>query len=140
MIRKLARSVRQYKKDTIIAPTLAVLEAAMDVIIPMLMASLIDDGIDGKDMGYVIRMGAVLLLAALLALTFGSLSGRSSAISSSGLARNLRQDMYYNVQNFSFSNIDKFSTASIITRLTTDVTNVQNAYQMLVRQIGRAHV
>lgn len=138
MIKKLARSVRQYKKDTILAPIFAVLEAAMDVVIPMLMASLIDDGIDGKDMGYVIRMGAVLLFAALLALTFGSLSGRSAAISSSGLARNLRQDMYYNVQNFSFSNIDKFSTASLVTRLTTDVTNVQFAYQMILRMAIRS--
>lgn len=133
MIKKLTASIRQYKKDSIITPIFVILEAIMDVIIPILMANLIDYGIDAKDMSYVVKIGAVLLICALLALIFGAFAGRSAAIASSGLARNLRHDMYYKVQEFSFSNIDKFSTASIVTRLTTDVTNLQNAYQMILR-------
>jgi ATP-binding cassette subfamily B protein len=133
MIKKLAGSIRQYKKDSILTPVYVVLEAIMDVVIPILMANLIDYGIDEKNMPYVMRMGAGLLLCAVLALLFGALAGRSAAIASSGLAKNLRHDMYYKVQEFSFSNIDKFSAASIVTRLTTDVTNIQNAYQMLLR-------
>jgi ATP-binding cassette subfamily B protein len=104
------------------------------------MAYLIDYGIDKNNLSYVLMMGLALLIAAVIQLTFGALAGRSAAIASSGLARNLRRDMYYNVQNFSFSNIDKFSTASIITRLTTDVTNVQNAYQMIIRMAIRSPV
>ncbi|HEX3017699.1 MAG TPA: ABC transporter ATP-binding protein [Caproicibacter sp.] len=133
MIKKLAASIRQYKKDSIITPIYVILEAVMDVVIPILMANLIDYGIDEKNMSYVMIMGAVLLFCAILALVFGAFAGRSAAIASSGLARNLRHDMYYKVQEFSFSNIDKFSTASIVTRLTTDVTNLQNAYQMILR-------
>lgn len=140
MIKKLAASIRQYKKDTLLTPVYVILEAVMDVVIPLLMASLIDYGIDGKDMGYVIKMGAVLFGSALLALVFGALAGRSAAIASSGFARNLRRDMYDNIQKFSFSNLDKFSTASIVTRLTTDVTNLQNAYQMLLRVALRSPV
>lgn len=133
MIKKLAASIRQYKKDSIITPFYVILEAVMDVIIPILMANLIDYGIDEKNMSYVMQMGAVLFFCAILALLFGTLAGRSAAVASSGLARNLRHDMYYKIQEFSFSNIDKFSTASIVTRLTTDVTNLQNAYQMILR-------
>lgn len=138
MIKKLAASIRQYKKDTILTPVYVLLEALMDVVIPMLMADLIDYGIDGKNMSYVTQMGTVLFFSALLALVFGALAGRSAAIASSGFARNLRRDMYFNVQNFSFSNIDKFSTASLVTRLTTDVTNVQFAFQMILRLAFRA--
>lgn len=105
----------------------------MEVIIPLLMANLIDFGIDKGNLGYVIKMGGILLLSALVSLMFGALSGKSAAYASAGFAKNLRQDMYYKVQDFSFSNIDKFSTASIVTRLTTDITNVQNAYQMIIR-------
>jgi ATP-binding cassette subfamily B protein len=114
------------------------LESILEIVIPTIMAFLIDNGINQKDMSYVLKMGLVLILAAALSLVTGILAGRSAAVASAGFARNLRHDMFYNVQNFSFSNIDKFSTASIITRLTTDVTNVQNAYQMLVRLAVRA--
>lgn len=138
MIKKLAASLQQYKKDTILTPVYVLLEAVMDVVIPMLMAFLIDKGIDGKDMEYVWKMGTVLFFSALLALLFGALAGRSSAIASSGFARNLRRSMYYNIQDFSFSNIDKFSSASLVTRLTTDVTNVQMAFQMILRLAFRA--
>ena len=104
------------------------------------MASLIDYGIDAGNLNYVIKMGVMLLVFAAISLLTGALAGRSAAIASSGFAKNLRKDMYYNVQNFSFSNIDKFSTASIVTRLTTDVTNVQNAFQMIIRMAFRAPI
>ena len=133
MIKKLAASLREYKKESILTPLYVMLEAVMDVVIPVLMASLIDSGIDKKDMAYLLKMGAILAFCAVLAMLFGALSGRSAAIASAGFARNLRHDMYYRVQDYSFSNIDKFSTASIVTRLTTDVTNLQNAYQMILR-------
>lgn len=133
MIKRLAGCVRQYKKDTIITPILVAMEAVMDVVIPLLMAKLIDMGINQQNMSIVMRIGALLVLCCLISLFFGALSGKYAASASAGFARNLRHDMYYNVQNFSFLNIDKFSTASIVTRLTTDVTNVQNAYQMIIR-------
>lgn len=138
MIKTLLSSVREYKKETILAPIYVTLESILEIVIPTIMAFLIDNGINQKDMSYVLKMGLVLILAAALSLVTGILAGRSAAVASAGFARNLRHDMFYNVQNFSFSNIDKFSTASIITRLTTDVTNVQNAYQMLVRLAVRA--
>ena len=133
MIKKLSRSIREYKKDSILSPIFVSCEVIMEVIIPLLMANLIDFGIDKGNLGYVIKMGVILLLSALVSLMFGALSGKSAAYASAGFAKNLRQDMYYKVQDFSFSNIDKFSTASIVTRLTTDITNVQNAYQMIIR-------
>ena len=138
MIKRLASCVRQYKKDSILAPTYVTMEVIMEVVIPLFMARLIDKGIDGGNMPYIIEIGVALLIAAFISLFFGALAGRSAAIASSGFAKNLRHDMYYNVQNFSFSNIDKFSTGSIITRLTTDVTNVQMAYQMTIRMAFRA--
>lgn len=138
MIKTLLSSVREYKKETILAPIYVTLESILEIVIPTIMAFLIDNGINQKDMSYVLKMGLVLIMAAALSLVTGILAGRSAAVASAGFARNLRHDMFYNVQNFSFSNIDKFSTASIITRLTTDVTNVQNAYQMLVRLAVRA--
>ncbi len=138
MIRKLAGSIRQYKKDSILTPIFMVGEVVMEVVIPLLMAKLIDDGIEAGDMNYIIKIGLVLVLAAVVSLCFGALSGRSAARASAGFAGNLRKDMYYNVQHFSFSNIDKFSASSIVTRLTTDVTNVQNAYQMVIRTAVRA--
>lgn len=112
----------------------------MEVVIPLLMANLIDFGIDDGNLEYIVKMGIVLVVFALISLIFGILSGRSAAIASAGFAKNLRKDMYYKVQNFSFSNIDKFSTASIVTRLTTDVTNVQNAYMMIIRVAVRAPI
>jgi len=114
------------------------MEVVMEVIIPLLMASLIDKGIEGGDMNYIWKMGIALVAGALMSLMFGVLSGFYSAKAAAGFARNLRHDMFYSVQKFSFSNIDKFSTSSIVTRLTTDVTNIQNAYMMLIRMAVRA--
>ena len=140
MVRKLLKSVREYKKHSILAPIFVIFEVIMEVVIPLLMANLIDFGIDDGNLEYIVKMGVVLVVFALISLIFGILSGRSAAIASAGFAKNLRKDMYYKVQNFSFSNIDKFSTASIVTRLTTDVTNVQNAYMMIIRVAVRAPI
>lgn len=133
MVKKLLNSVREYKKPSLLSPLFITLEVIMEVIIPLLMARLIDLGIDGGDMSYILKIGFALVLSAIISLFFGALAGKYAANASAGFAKNLRQDMYYNVQKYSFSNIDKFSTASIVTRLTTDVTNVQNAYQMIIR-------
>lgn len=138
MLKKLAASIRQFKKASILSPLFVICEVILEVMIPLLMAKLIDYGIDQGDMPYILKMGAGLIVAALFTIMFGYFAGKYAAAASAGLARNLRQDMFYNVQNFSFSNIDKFSTASIVTRLTTDVTNLQNAYQMIVRAAIRA--
>lgn len=140
MIKRLAACVRQYKKDSILTPLYVTMEVVLEVIIPLLMARLIDFGIDGGSMSYIVKMGVALVVAAIISLIFGALSGRSAAIASAGFAKNLRHDMFYNVQGFSFSNIDKFSTASIVTRLTTDITNIQNAYQMIIRIAVRCPV
>ncbi|BAL00095.1 putative ABC transporter permease/ATP-binding protein [Oscillibacter valericigenes Sjm18-20] len=138
MIRKLLSSVREFKKGTILAPVYVTFESILEIIIPTLMAFLIDNGINNNDMSYVLRIGLALVVSAALSMLTGILAGWSAAASSAGLAKNLRHDMFYNVQNFSFSTIDRFSTASIVTRLTTDVTNVQNAFQMTVRLGVRA--
>ena len=140
MINRLLKSVREFKKDALLTPFFVVLEVVMEVIIPMVMALLIDKGIDGQDMAAIWKYGIILVLCAMLALVFGAAAGTFAARASTGFARNLRHDMYYNVQNFSFSNIDKFSTGSIVTRLTTDVTNVQNAFQMCTRIAVRCPV
>ena len=133
MLKKLTASIGRYKKESILTAVYVTLESIFEIIIPTLMAYLIDYGIHQKNMSYVLWMGLALVMFAIFSLLAGILAGRSAAVASSGFARNLRRDMFYNVQKFSFSNIDKFSTAGIITRLTTDVTNVQNAYQMLIR-------
>lgn len=140
MIKAILKSVREFKKDSILTPIFVMLEVVMEVIIPLLMAMLIDKGIDGSNMNYILKIGIILAAACIISLIFGALSGKYAASASAGFARNLRKDMYYNVQNFSFSNIDKFSTSSIVTRLTTDVTNVQNAYQMIIRVAVRGPV
>ena len=140
MIKRLLKSVREFKKDALLTPFFVVLEVVMEVIIPMVMALLINKGIDGQDMAAIWKYGIILVLCAMLALVFGAAAGTFAARASTGFARNLRHDMYYNVQNFSFSNIDKFSTGSIVTRLTTDVTNVQNAFQMCTRIAVRCPV
>lgn len=137
MIKKLMNSIREYKRDSILAPVFVTLEVIMEVIIPWLMAELIDKGIDGGNMNFILKLGIMLAIACVVSLIFGALSGKYSASASSGFAKNLRKDMFYNIQNFSFSNIDKFSTSSIVTRLTTDITNVQNAYQMIIRMAVR---
>lgn len=133
MIKKLAKSIREYKKESILTPIFVSLEVVMEVIIPLLMANLIDKGMYDSNMNEVLKIGLELVGAAMLSLIFGVLSGSVAAKASAGFAKNLRKDLYYKVQDFSFSNIDKFSTASIITRLTTDVTYVQMAFQMIIR-------
>lgn len=140
MIRRLLKSVREYKKPSILSPILVAFEVAMEVLMPLLMAKLIDNGIEKSDMNYVWWMGILLLICMLACLAFGAMSGMESAKASSGFARNLRHDMFQSLQHFSFYNIDKFKTASIITRLTTDVTNVQNSYQMIIRIAVRAPI
>ena len=134
MIRKLMQSIREYRLSSILSPLFVVLEVVMEVVIPILMAKLIDDGIDGDGgMDAILHIGGILLVCCVASLLFGALAGHFAAHASAGFAKNLRHDMFYRVQTYSFSNIDKFSAASIVTRLTTDVTNVQNAYQMIVR-------
>ena len=133
IIERLAGSIRDFKKDSILTPLFVALEVIMEIIIPLILVNLIDDGITGGNMGIILRLGLILVIFALLSLIFGVLAGKFAASASAGFARNLRHDMFHNVQNFSFANIDKFSTSSIITRLTTDVTNIQNAYQMIIR-------
>ncbi|MBQ7004103.1 MAG: ABC transporter ATP-binding protein [Oscillospiraceae bacterium] len=138
MLKRLLQSVRQYKKDSILAPLIVSGEVVLEVFMPWIMGKIIDHGINVGDMGYVTKMGIVLVICCVLSLACGALAGKYAASGSAGFARNLRQDMFYNVQNFSFFNIDKFSTASIVTRLTTDVTNLQNAYQMIIRTAVRS--
>jgi len=138
MIKKLLQYVREYKKTAIITPVLVLIEVVMEIIIPLIMAELIDKGIDGGSMPDIIKYGIALLLSALMALGFGVAAGRTASVASAGFAKNLRGAMYDHVQEFSFENIDKFSTASIVTRLTTDVTNVQMAFQMCTRIATRA--
>ena len=141
MIRKLMQSIREFKLFSLLSPLFVVLEVVMEVVIPILMAKLIDDGIDGSGgMDAVMHYGWILLVCCVLSLIFGVLAGHFAAFASAGFARNLRHDMFYRVQDYSFSNIDKFSAASLVTRMTTDVTNVQNAYQMLIRVALRSPV
>ena len=140
MIKILSGSLREYKRGSILTILLSVLEAAFEILIPLLMADLIDQGIDLGDMAAVWKFGIAVLVFAALQLLTGVLSAHIAAKTSVGFSANLRQDMYDNVQTFAFSNIDKFSTASIVTRLTTDVTNIQNAYQMMLRMAVRGPV
>lgn len=137
MLKTLLKSVREYRRSTFLTPVFVGLEVAGEIIIPLQMANLIDFGIGKGDMNSVLKYGLLLLLAAAVQFLFGTLSGISAARASVGFGANLRSDMYKNVQSFSFANIDKFSTASIVTRLTTDITNVQMAYQMLTRMAFR---
>ena len=138
MIKKLLSRIGEFKKNAILTPIFVTMESVLEIAIPTLMALLIDRGISQNNMGYVWKMGLILVVLALLSLGTGVLAGRHAATASAGFARNLRRDMFYNVQDFSFSNIDKFSTASIITRLTTDVSNLQQAFQMIIRMGVRA--
>ena len=133
MIKRLLKSIREYRKDTILTPVYVSLEVIIDVIIPILMANLIDLGVSKGDMSKIWFYGALLVVSCVVSLLFGALSGRSAAIASAGFAHNIRKDMYANVPRFSFFNIDRFSTSSLVTRLTTDVTNVQNAFQIVIR-------
>ena len=138
MIKRLMKCVREYKRDAILTPVFVIGEVVMEVVIPLLMASLIDTGINDGNMNFVIKMGVALLVCAVISMAFGSIAGRTCSVASAGFAKNLRHDMFYNVQNFAFSNIDKFSTASIVTRLTTDVNNVQMAFMMIIRMAVRS--
>lgn len=140
MFKKLSKSVREYKRPALLTPLMVILEVGVEIIIPLLMAGLIDKGIDKGNMSVVTKYGIVLLIVALIGLLLGYLAGCFSAKASCGFARNLRKDMFYNIQTFSFSNIDSFSISSLITRLTTDVTNVQMAFQMIIRMAIRAPI
>ena len=140
MIKKLSKFIKEYKKDSILTPIFVIFEAIMEVVIPYLMAKIIDVGVQNGDLNYIFKIGAILVVSAFLSLAFGMLSGRFAAKASSGFAKNLRKGMFYNIQNYSFTNIDKFSTSSLVTRLTTDVTNVQMAFQMIIRILVRAPI
>lgn len=140
MIKTLAKQIREYKWASIATPIFMILEVAMEMVIPLLMASIIDDGVEAGDMQHIFLIGCYMILAALVGLSAGIMGGKYGAKASTGFACNLREAMYENIQTFSFSNIDKFSTAGLVTRMTTDVTNIQNAYQMLLRMCFRAPV
>jgi len=133
MLKRLAGCVRQYKGVSLLSPLFVVLEVVMEVIIPLLMAKLIDDGIDGANQAAILKTGGILAVCCILSLLFGILAGHFAAKASAGFAKNIRHDLFHTVQGFSFFNIDRFSASSLVTRLTTDVTNLQNAYQMIVR-------
>ena len=140
MNRKLLRSVREYKRQSFLTPVLVALEVLMEVLIPLLMANIIDIGIMQGDMGYIVKTGALLVVMAMLALFFGAKAGQLAAIASAGYAKNLRHDIFYKIQDFSFGNIDHFSTSGLVTRLTTDITNVQMAYMFTIRMLARAPI
>lgn len=138
MLKRLSQCIREYRVDTLLSPLFVCLEVVMEVLIPYLMSRMIDRGINVGDMDYILRLGGVLVVCALLSLVFGACSGHFAANASAGFARNVRHDMYCNIQDFAFENIDRFSTASLVTRLTTDVTNLQNSFQMVIRILVRA--
>ena len=140
MFKKLAKYVKEYKKASILTPIFVVLEVVMEVIIPLLMAKIIDVGIQNGDVKYILEIGGLLIVSAILSLTFGMLSGRFAAKASAGYAKNLRKEMFHKVQDYSFENIDKFFTSSLVTRMTTDVTNVQMAFQMIIRILVRGPI
>lgn len=138
MLKTLLAQIKEYKKDTILTPVLVVVEVILEVVIPLLMAMIIDKGIEVRDMNMVVKLVIITLLASFISLAAGGLAGKYAAKASTGFAKNLRKAMYYNIQDFSFANIDKYSTAGLVTRMMTDVTNVQNAFQMLIRACIRA--
>ena len=138
MLKTLLGQVKQYKKASFLTPIFMILEVLFETMIPLVMASIIDKGVEAGNISHIFKMGGLMLVLALGGLITGVLGGKCGALASTGFARNLRKAMYTNIQTFSFSNIDKFSTAGLITRLTTDVTNLQNAYQMILRMFTRA--
>lgn len=140
MDKKLLRSAREYKKQSFLTPVLVAAEVFVEVLIPLLMAKIIDVGIMNGDMAYIIKLGALLVLLAVTALFFGAKAGQLAAVASSGYAKNLRHDIFYKIQDFSFGNIDHFSTPGLVTRLTTDITNVQMAYMFTIRLLARAPI
>ncbi|HIW49366.1 MAG TPA: ABC transporter ATP-binding protein/permease [Candidatus Blautia intestinavium] len=140
MNKTLLRSVREYKKQSVLAPIFVILEVLMEVLIPMEMAKIIDIGISGGDLGYIVQRGVILVIMAMLALFFGMQAGNTAAVAGAGYAKNLRHDIFYKIQEFSFKNIDHFSTSGLVTRMTTDITNVQMAYMMSIRLLARAPI
>jgi len=140
VIKTLAAHIKEFKRDSILTPCFMILEVAMEMIIPLMMASIIDDGVNAGNLTHIYKVGACMLIAACIGLYAGVMGGKHGARASSGFARNLREAMFNNIQTYSFSNIDKFSTAGLVTRLTTDVTNLQNAYQMLLRMCTRSPI
>lgn len=138
MLKILGAQIKEFKKDSILTPVFMILEVIMEMIIPLLMASIIDDGVDAGDLNHIYKVGGIMIVMALIGLWAGLMGAKFGARASTGFARNLRKAMYENIQTFSFSNIDKYSTSSLITRLTTDVTNMQNSYQMILRMAMRA--
>ena len=138
MLKVLGAQIKEFKKDSLMTPVFMILEVIMEMIIPLLMASIIDDGVNAGNMNHIYKVGAYMVVAAVIGLWAGMMGAKYGAKASTGFARNLRKAMFENIQTFSFSNIDKYSTSSLITRLTTDVTNLQNAYQMLLRMAMRA--
>lgn len=140
MNKTLLSSVREYKKQSVLAPIFVILEVLMEVLIPMEMAKIIDIGIAGGDIGYIVQRGVILVCMAMLALWFGMMAGNMAAIAGAGYAKNLRHDIFYKIQEFSFKNIDHFSTSGLVTRMTTDITNVQMAYMMSIRLLARAPI
>ena len=140
MNKTLFKSIREYKKQSLLAPLLVILEVLMEVLIPLEMAKIIDVGIANGDLGYIIQRGVILVVMAMFALYFGVQAGNMAAVASAGYAKNLRHDIFYKVQDFSFKNIDHFSTSGLVTRMTTDITNVQMAYMMSIRLLARAPI
>ncbi|WP_407406553.1 ABC transporter transmembrane domain-containing protein, partial [Enterocloster sp.] len=140
MNKLLLKSVREYKKQSILTPIFVLLEVLLEVMIPMEMAKIIDIGIAGGNLPYIIQRGFILVVMAMLALYFGVTAGKTAAIAAAGYAKNLRHDIFYRVQEFSFKNIDHFSTSGLVTRMTTDITNVQMAYMMSLRLLARAPI
>lgn len=138
MIKRLSKCIREYKKASLLTPLFVSLEVVMEVIIPYYMGKMLDYGVNLGNMNYIVRVGAMLVVFCIMSLVFGALAGKYAAYASAGFSKNLRHDMFHNVQSFSFSNIDRFSVSSLVTRLTTDVTNMQNAYQMIIRIAVRA--
>lgn len=138
MLKTLGKQLYGFRKDSILTPVFMISEVIMEMIIPLMMAAIIDNGVNKGDIQYIYKMGFFMVIAAGLGLTAGVLGGKYGAKASAGLARNLRKGMYENIQTFSFANIDKFSTAGLVTRMTTDITNIQNAYQMILRMCTRA--
>ena len=140
MVKTILGQVKEFKKDSLIIPVCMILEVIMEMLIPLLMAAIIDNGVEKGDMNYIYKTGAAMMVLAALGLLAGMMGAKYGASASTGLAKNLRTAMFDNIQSFSFANIDKFSTAGLVTRLTTDVTNIQNAYQMILRMCVRAPI
>lgn len=140
MNKTLLKSVREYKKQSILAPILVILEVLMEVLIPMEMANIIDIGMTSGDLHYIIQRGVILVVMAMLSLFFGISAGNMAAVAGAGYAKNLRHDIFYKVQEFSFKNIDHFATSGLVTRMTTDITNIQMAYMMSIRLLARAPI